>query len=290
MCLKEEVSIMTVTRRTASVIIHGVLIFFVALTLYPLYFTIITSFKDNEQFFAHFWGLPDRWMFINYIDAFKIIFPFLFNSLFICIISLGIILLTTSMSAYAFARLKFPGRELIFLALLALLMIPGLLQLIPQFLILKQLGLLVPTGIRPFVGMMLGYIAGSQAFSIFVIRSFYESQPEELFDAARIDGCGEFRSYYKIAVPLIKPVLATIAISSLLGIWNDYLWPLIVTSDQRYFTIAIGLLRYNSSLGKVILYGPRFAGYVVSSLPLVILYMFLMRYFIEGLTAGAIKM
>jgi ABC-type glycerol-3-phosphate transport system permease component len=194
------------------------------------------------------------------------------------------------MSAYAFARLRFPFREGIFLGLLALLMIPGLLMLIPQYLILRQIGLLSPTGIRPYLGMMLGYVAGQQAFSVFIIRSFFESQPEELFDAARIDGCTEFSAYVKIALPLIKPVLATITIVVLLGIWNDYLWPLIVTTDKRYYTIALGLLRFQNSLGGVILYGPRFAGYIVATLPLLVLYAFLMRYFIEGLTAGAIKM
>jgi ABC-type glycerol-3-phosphate transport system permease component len=194
------------------------------------------------------------------------------------------------MSAYAFARLRFPGKEIVFMALLALLMIPSLLTLIPQFIILRDLRLLIPTGIRPYIGIMLGYIAGQQAFSVFIIRAFFESQPEELFEAARIDGCNEFRAYYKIALPLIKPVLATVAIVTLLGIWNDYLWPLIVTTDPKYFTIALGLLQFRATFNVLILYGPMFAGYVVASLPLVVLYILLMRSFIEGLTAGAIKM
>jgi ABC-type glycerol-3-phosphate transport system permease component len=277
-------------KKTVVIILNGFLIFFLFLTLYPLFFTLVTSFKDNEQFYTHFWELPNPWMLVNYQDAFRIILPFLGNSLIISIGSIFIILLTASMSAYAFARLRFPLREGIFLGLLALLMIPGLLMLIPQYLILRQLGLLVPTGIRPYAGMMLGYVAGQQAFSVFIIRSFFESQPEELFDAARIDGCTEFSAYFRIALPLIKPVLATITIVVLLGIWNDYLWPLIVTTDKRYYTIALGLLRFQSSLGGVILYGPRFAGYIVATLPLLVLYAFLMRYFIEGLTAGAIKM
>jgi ABC-type glycerol-3-phosphate transport system permease component len=277
-------------KKTVVIILNAFLIFFLFLTLYPLFFTLITSFKDNEQFYTRFWALPNPWMFVNYQDAFRIILPFLGNSLIISIGSILIILLTASMSAYAFARLRFPFREGIFLGLLALLMIPGLLMLIPQYLILRQLGLLVPTGIRPFFGMMLGYVAGQQAFSVFIIRSFFESQPEELFDAARIDGCNEFSAYFRIALPLIKPVLATITIVVLLGIWNDYLWPLIVTTDKRYYTIALGLLRFQNSLGTVVLYGPRFAGYMVATLPLLVLYAFLMRYFIEGLTAGAIKM
>jgi ABC-type glycerol-3-phosphate transport system permease component len=277
-------------KKSVVIVINALLIFFLFLTLYPLFFTLVTSFKDNEQFYTQFWALPGPWIVANYQDAFKIILPFLGNSLIISIGSILTILLTASMSAYAFARLRFPFREGIFLGLLALLMIPGLLMLIPQYLILKQLGLLNPTGIRPYLGMMLGYVAGQQAFSVFIIRSFFESQPEELFDAARIDGCTEFSAYFKIALPLIKPVLATITIVVLLGIWNDYLWPLIVTTDKQYYTIALGLLRFQNSLGGVILYGPRFAGYIVATLPLLVLYAFLMRYFIEGLTAGAIKM
>jgi ABC-type glycerol-3-phosphate transport system permease component len=279
------------TRKTAVVIILNViLMFLLLLTLYPLFFTLTTSFKDNEQFFTRFWELPNPWLFVNYQDAFTAIMPFLGNSLIISVGSIFIILLTASMSAYAFARLRFPFQEGIFLGLLALLMIPSLLMLIPQYLILRQLGLLIPTGIRPYLGIMLGYVAGQQAFSVFIIRSFFETQPEELFDAARIDGCTEFSAYVKIALPLIKPVLATITIVVLLGIWNDYLWPLIVTTENRYFTIALGLLQFQNSRGGVILYGPRFAGYMVATLPLLVLYAFLMRYFIEGLTAGAIKM
>jgi len=278
-------------RKHISIIVLNIfLLFFLFLTLYPLWFTVMTSFKDNEQFFTKFWHLPNPWIFSNYKDAFKQILPFLGNSFIISIGSIVILLLTASMSAYAFARLRCPFKEGIFMGLLALLMIPGILELIPQYFILKGLGLLRPVGIRPYLGIMLGYIAGQQAFSVFIIRSFFDSQPEELFDAARIDGCNEYYAYIKIAIPLIKPVLATVAIIVLLGVWNDYLWPLIVTSDKRYYNIALGLLQFQGSLGRVMLYGPRFAGYVVASLPLMILYLLLMRYFIEGLTAGAIKM
>jgi ABC-type glycerol-3-phosphate transport system permease component len=278
-------------RQTLStVVINIILVFLLFLTLYPLMFTIITSFKDNEQFYTKFWNFPDPLHYENYQDAFSAILPFLGNSLFISLGSIFVILLTASMSAYAFARLRFPGKEAVFMVILALLMIPGLLMLIPQYLILKQLGLLTPTGIRPYLGMMLGYVAGQQAFSIFIIRAFFDSQPEELFDAARIDGCNEYSAYIRIALPLIKPVLASITIVVLLGVWNDYLWPLIVTTDKKYYTIALGLLRFQASLGNVVLYGPRFAGYIVATIPLMVLYLFLMRYFIEGLTAGAIKM
>ena len=272
------------------IIIHAVLLFFLFLTLYPLIFTILTSLKNNEQFFTRFWNLPNPWLYQNYIDAVTVILPYLGNSIIISVSSIVIILLTTSLSAYAFARLRFPAQEAIFMALLALLMIPAMLQLIPRYLILRDLRLLAPIGIRPYIGITLGYISGQQAFSIFIIRAFFESQPEELFEAARIDGCNEFSAYFRIALPLIKPVLATVTIITLLTIWNDYLWPLIVITDPKYFTIALGLLRYRTGLGTTILYGPLFAGYVVAALPLMILYIMLMKYFLQGLTSGAIKM
>jgi len=281
---------MNIRRSASTIAIHTTLFFLLFLTLYPLIFTILTSFKDNEQFFTRFWAFPKSWLFQNYMDAITTILPYMGNSIIISFFSILIILLTTSISAYSFARLRFPGKETIFMALLALLMIPALLQLIPQYLILRQLRLLVPTGIRPYLGVILGYISGQQAFSIFVIRAFFESQPEELFEAARIDGCNEFAAYYKIALPLIKPVLATVTIVSLLTIWNDYLWPLIVTTDPKYFTIALGLLQYRSGFRTVIYYGPLFAGYIVAALPLMIIYILLMKYFLQGLTAGAIKM
>jgi len=162
-------------------------------------------------------------------------------------------------------------------------MIPSLLQLIPQFIILRDLNLL-----NTYTGIIIGYIAGHQAFSIFIIRTFFDAQPKELFEAARIDGCSEIKTYYHIALPLIKPILSTVAIMTLLAMWNDFLWPLIVASDPDMMPVALGLLRYTRTF-QVVQYGPMFAAFFVASLPLIILFLFLMRSFVEGLTTGAVK-
>ena len=270
-------------RHLNNPITNFILLILVCLTFYPLFFTLQTSFKDNNQFFTDFWGFPKPFMWGNYADAFQAIMPYLKNSLIISVFSISFILLTTSLAAYTFARLRFPGKEVVYLTVLALLMIPGMLQLIPQFILLRDLRLL-----DSFAGIIIGYVAGKQAFSIFIMRAFFDTQPEELFEAARIDGCNEIRAYYNIALPLIKPILGTVAIMSLLDIWNDYLWPLIVTTDPSKFTITLGLLRFTGSFSTP-LYGPTFAGYIVTSLPLVVLFLVLMNSFIEGLTAGAIK-
>lgn len=264
-------------------VLHLCLIILVVLTFYPLFFTVLTSFKDNNQFFTNFWGFANPVHMENYRDAFKAIMPYLKNSVVIAVFSIFGILLTTSLSAYTFARLRFPGKEIVYLSILALMMIPSMLMLIPQYILLRDLRLL-----DSYIGIIIGYLAGKQAFSIFIMRAFFASQPAELFEAARIDGCNEIQAYYKIAIPLIKPVMGTVAIMSLLDIWNDYLWPLIVTNDPSKFTISLGLQAFTGSFATT-LYGPQFAGYVVTALPLVVLFLLLMRSFMEGMTAGAIK-
>ena len=270
-------------KRFRNPVLNICLILLVIVTFYPLFFTFLTSFKDNNQFFTDFWGLPNPIHLENYRDAFTAIMPYLKNSVIIAVVSIFGILLTTSLSAYTFARLRFPGKEIVYLSVLALMMIPGMLMLIPQYILLRDLHLL-----DSFFGICIGYLAGKQAFSIFIMRAFFASQPAELFEAARIDGCNEAQAYYKIALPLIKPVMGTVAIMSLLDIWNDYLWPLIITNDPGKFTISLGLLRFTGSF-KTTYYGPTFAGYIVTALPLVVLFLLLMNSFMEGMTAGAIK-
>lgn len=272
-------------KNKSQIVIYIFLLFFGFLTFYPLIFTIMTSFKDNEQFFKAFWGTPNPIIWGNYRNAFQSLLPYIANSFYIAGASILIILVSTSLSAYAFARLKFPFKEQIFIAILALMMIPGMLQLIPRFQLLIDYGLL-----NSYTGIIIGYVASAQTMAIFIIRSFLDAQPEELYEAARIDGANELRTFINITLPLLKPVLGTVAIMNLLSIWNDYLWPLVVTSDEKMFTMALGLLKYTSSFGNTTLYGPMFAGYVVASLPLIILFLIFMDYFMEGLTAGAIKM
>ena len=174
--------------------------------------------------------------------------------------------------------------EALFLMLLALLMIPGILTLVPAFLLVKRLGLMNTYG-----ALILPYIAGGQIFAIFVMRSFFASLPEELFESARIDGANTFRLYSSICLPLSKPILVTIAIMNILGTWNDYIWPLVTIPDGKRWTISVGIVSFGSQYLGTESWGPMYAGYVLASLPLIILFVFTMRYFIAGLTSGAIK-
>jgi ABC-type glycerol-3-phosphate transport system permease component len=221
---------------------------------------------------------------------------YVINSVKVSVISVAGVLLISSMSAYAFARHRFPGDRLLFYAIISLMMVPGVLTLISSFMWMKEF---------PFAGgnnwageggsgflnshaaLILPYIAGGQVFARLSLRGFIGNLPEDIFEAARLDGANEMTILMKIVVPLSKPILSAIAIMNLLSIWNDYVWPLIIISDDAKRTLPIGLAFFQGVHGTT--YGPLMAGYTLASLPLLALFFFAMRPFVSGLTSGAIK-
>lgn len=264
--------------------IHIILGIAALLTFYPFIFLIISSFKSTPDFIHNFWGLPDPAVLANYRDAWSRVSPYVSNSVVVSVSSMIGVLFIGSVSAFVFARYSFPGKEIFFFAILALLMIPGILTLVPTFLLVKNFGLL-----NTFWALILPYIAGGQIFGIFVLRSFIASLPEELYESARLDGASMWHLYSRITIPLSKPILVTIAIMNILSTWNDYIWPLVTIPDGAKWTVSVGIVSFGSSYSGSQNYGPMFAGYVIASIPLIILFMFTMRYFIAGLTSGALK-
>jgi ABC-type glycerol-3-phosphate transport system permease component len=242
----------------------------------------MTSLKDNDQFFHRFWSLPFPFRWKNYVDAWNAIYPYIRNSVIVSTTSVVGVLTVASLSAYVFARHRFPGSAVLFYAILALLMFPGVLTLISAFVWMKQLRLLDTLYV-----LILPYISGGQVFAIFIMRSFIAALPEELFEAARLDGASEFHTFTRLALPLCKPILGTIAIMNLIGTWNDYVWPLITLSDDNKKTLSIGLSFFQGAYNTT--YGPLMAGYVIASLPLLVLFLFTMRHFMRGLMSGALK-
>jgi ABC-type glycerol-3-phosphate transport system permease component len=259
------------------------LLVFLALTFVPVVIMVTMSFRNNAQIYGNFWGLPDPWLFDNYVQGFTSIIHYALNSVIDTFISAVLIVTLSSLSGYVFARHRFPGKELLFLLILGLLMIPGVLTLIPAFVLMHQLGLWN----TPFA-LILPWIAGGQVLGIFLCRSFIAGLPQELFEAGRMDGAGEFTLWYKVAVPLSWPILMTLAILSMVGNYNDFIWPLLVISDDNLQVISVGLTQFTSAHG-VTDYGPQMAAYVVASAPLLIVFMFGMKYFIQGITSGALK-
>jgi len=261
---------------------HALLLALLFFTFYPFLFLLMTSLKDNDQFFHRFWSVPHPVRWENYREAWGAIQHYIFNSVLVSTASVVGVLGVASLSAYVFARHRFPGSTVLFYAILGLLMFPGVLTLISAFVWMKQLHLL-----NTRWALVLPYIAGGQVFAIFVLRSFLAALPEELFEAARLDGASELQIFLRLALPLSKSILGTLAIMNLISTWNDYVWPLIVLSDDSKKTLSIGLAFFQGAYNTT--YGPLMAGYVIASLPLLALFLFTMRHFMRGLMSGALK-
>ena len=252
------------------------------LTFFPFVFLFVTSLKDTHQFYHSFW-LPSWPLALgNYTRAFSELKGYVFNSIFVTAVSVFGVLVCSTITGFLFARCRFPGRELLYYIMLAMLMVPGVLMLIPQFVWVQQLGLL-----NTYSVMILPYIAGTQVMGMFLLRSFFAQIDQSLFESAQIDGAGIFRQIGYIALPLSKPILGVVAIMSALGIWNSFLWPLVTVSEEEVMVLTVGMLRYNGRIANQ--YGPMFAGYVISSIPLGILFMLFTRAFMKGITSGALK-
>lgn len=265
---------------------HVLLLIICFLLFFPYLLTINMSFKDIDQFTHDPFGITFPLQFANYYGAggaWSVISKYMGNSIFISVVSVIGAVGIASLSAYVYARFTFPGREILFYLVLALLMIPGILTLVPSFLLVKSLGL-----VDSWWGLILPYIAGGQVFAIFILRQFFAALPEELFESARIDGATELQAFWSIAIPLSQSILGVVAIMHILSTWNDFIWPLVILSDEKKFTLTLGLWNFRGVYWDN--WGPLFAGYVIASIPLLILFAFTSRLFVEGLASGALKL
>lgn len=250
----------------------------------PFYWLVCTSFKPDTQVFRSppVW-FPHPAMWTNYPRALTYV-PFaryLLNTLVICALSVTGILLSSSLVAYSFAKIRWPGRNIVFFILLSTLMLPGQVTMIPVFTIFKTLhwiDTIKPLVVPSFLG---------SAFFIFLLRQFFMTVPIELSDAAKIDGCSELDIYWRIVLPLAKPALATVALFTFIGAWNDFLGPLIYLNDDTKYTLSLGLQQFVSQHGAE--WSMLMAASTVMTLPIVILFFFAQRTFIQGITLTGIK-
>ena len=263
---------------------HTWLILMVVGALYPMYFMINMSLKSTVQMNYGIFRitLPLEWS--NYTTSFGQVWRYMLNTLAIVILSGIPMLIFASFTAYVLARYTFPGSNLIFMCLLGLLMIPGILTLVPQFMWVVSLGLA-----NTWWAVILPYIAGGQAFNMFLLKTFFEGLPEEMFEAARLDGAGHIQLWRSIVLPLSVPILTTLAIMHTLGIWNDFVWPLMVLVQNDIRTISQAIVFLNTT-GQFPTPGRAMAGNVIASFPLLIMFIFGMKHFISGITSGAIKL
>jgi multiple sugar transport system permease protein len=270
------------TRRDA-LLVNGGLIVLAMLSLAPLLWMVSVSFMPRgqaSQFPPPF--LPSAATLDSYRELFATtgIGRNFANSLLVSGAITALSLLVNTMAGYAFAKLRFAGRERIFRVLLAALVVPAQVAMLPLFLLMKQLGL-----VNTWWGVIIPGMA--TVFGIFLVRQYARSIPDELIEAARIDGAGELRIFFRIVLPMLKPVLVTLAIFTFMGAWNDFMWPLIVLTDQAHYTLPVAIA--SLSREHIMDVELMMAGAVVTVLPVLLLFLLLQRYYIQGLLLGSVK-
>ena len=261
---------------------HSFIWLVLAFAFLPLYLMVIVSLKNNEQFYLAPAKLTHPVFWENWRTAWEMVTPTVANSLFISTSSTLITLGLALSGAYFFARLKVPGSSFLWNALLILMMMPAIANLVPLFTLLRDMNLLNTLSALIIVGA-----SGGQIFGIFVLRNFMADMPQDLFEAAEIDGANHFQQVRNVVLPLSGPILGTVGVMQFISAWNDFVLPLIVMRDHARLPVMVQLLRMAGEYIK--LWGPLMAGYAIASIPVIILFTFSMKLFVKGLTEGAVK-
>lgn len=274
-------------RNTSAVVRHTVLIVLSVIMLYPLLWLVVSSFKPNDEIFRNLQPWTANPTIENYVNGWNDLqYPFnvfLVNSLIISAVAIVGNVVSCSMAAYAFARLKFAGRNLFFAMMLGGIMLPFQVVLVPQFTIFKELGWL-----NTFLPLLVPKFLATEAFFVFLMVQFIRGLPKEIFEAAKIDGCGHFRAYAQITLPLMIPAMATTAIFTFIWTWGDFFGPLLYLRIPALFTVSVALKGFIDAQSSSD-YGSMFAMSTVSLIPLFIVFLFGQRYLIKGFATTGIK-
>jgi ABC-type glycerol-3-phosphate transport system permease component len=263
---------------------HAIIWAILAIELFPLYMMLQVSTKDNTGFLLNPWlpSDPATWLWRNWVFGFKLIVPYIANTILVATgATCGTIVLAL-LAAYFFARYKMPWSGVLWSVFLVLMLMPSVANIVPLFVLLKNMNLL-----NTLLALILVGIAGAQVFNIFVLRNFVEDLPKDLFEAAEMDGAGHLQQLRHVVVPMSMPIIGTLSILSFLRHWNEFLLPLIILRDQELFTLGVGLIYLDGEYVKQ--WGQIMAAYFVASVPLIIIFLFTMRLFVRGLSQGAIK-
>ncbi|MCM3503010.1 carbohydrate ABC transporter permease [Microbacterium sp. P26] len=272
-------------RRLPAIALYGALALAAVLTLLPFAWVVSGSLRSLDEIRSD----PGAWLpSAPTLDNFVRLFTgegfavYLVNSLVVAAIVVVGNIVTASLAGYALSKFEFRGKKLAFGAVLAALMVPYTAVFVPQFVVTVNLGLIDT----------LAGIAGPSItlpLSIFIMRQYASSVPDELLEAARLDGAGEFRTFFRVFLPLAGPAVATITIMSFLNSWNNFIWPLIVAQSTRTYTLPVGLAATNKAAANLTDYGLSLAGALVVMLPVLVLFLFLQRYFVQGIAATGIR-
>ncbi|MFS0864308.1 carbohydrate ABC transporter permease [Fredinandcohnia sp. 179-A 10B2 NHS] len=270
-------------RDSFDVISNIIVIFFALLSLFPLYWLITSSLKNSAAVVK----MPPDWFpatfnFNNYIDVFsnQPALKWAFNSVIVSLVATIALIIVSSLAAYAFSKLQFKGKNVIFIIFISSLMVPKEVLIVPLYRIVDNLGM-----VNSLHGMIWPNVA--TAFGVFLLKGFFDSIPDSLRESAKMDGASELRTFFKIMLPMVKPGIGALFILYFVQVWNDYVWQLVIGQDEGVKTLMVGTATLMQDLNPNFAY--KMAGATVAAIPLLVIFIFFQRYFTRGLTMGAEK-
>lgn len=261
------------------------LLVLVILCFFPFYWALVSSLKNEQAIFQ----APPQWIplkpsLVNYNDLLQKTktLRWTINSFIVSLLCVALVCFLSSLAGYAFSKIDFKAKKVFFGVIITTMLLPKYVMLVPLFQLVSAL-----QWFNTYQGMIIPEVASALPFGIFLIRQFIATQPHEVFESATIDGCNEIRLYANIAVPLAKPAIASLAILIFVRSWNDYMWQLIVVSKDTMKTLPLGLASLQTE--NVTLYGEILAAAMIAAFPLILVFIFFQRYFVSGLSSGAVK-
>jgi N-acetylglucosamine transport system permease protein len=265
---------------------HVLLAVWTIIVIVPFLWVVLSSFKTTKEILASPFSLPAHWQFDNYAHAWTDagIRQFFLNTVIVVSVALVLVMLLGAMCAYVLARFTFPGSRAIYYLMLAGLTFPIFLAIVPLFFILKNIGL-----INTLPGLIMVYVAFALPFTVFFLYAFFRTLPDDVYEAALIDGAGEWRTFFRIMLPMARPGMAAVAIFNFLGLWNQFLLPVALNTDQSKYVLTQGMASFASQAGYAVDFGALFAAVVITVVPVLIVYVIFQRRLEGSVSRGTFR-
>jgi N-acetylglucosamine transport system permease protein len=265
---------------------HVLLSIWSIIVIVPFLWVVLSSFKTSKEILASPFSLPAHWRFDNYVHAWTDagIRQFFLNTVIVVGVALVLVMLLGAMCAYVLARFKFPGARFIYYLMLAGLTFPIFLAIVPLFFILKNAGLL-----NTLPGLIMVYVAFALPFTVFFLYAFFKTLPEDVYEAALMDGAGDWRAFFQIMLPMARPGIAAVAIFNFLGLWNQFLLPVALNTDPGRYVLTQGMANFASQAGYAVDFGALFAAVVITVVPVLIVYVIFQRRLEGSVSRGTFR-
>jgi N-acetylglucosamine transport system permease protein len=265
---------------------HVLLAIWTIIVIVPFLWVVLSSFKTTKEILASPFSLPAHWQFDNYAHAWTDagIRQFFLNTVIVVSVALVLVMLLGAMCAYVLARFTFPGSRSIYYLMLAGLTFPIFLAIVPLFFILKNIGL-----INTLPGLIMVYVAFALPFTVFFLYAFFRTLPDDVYEAALIDGAGEWKTFFRIMLPMARPGMAAVAIFNFLGLWNQFLLPVALNTDQSKYVLTQGMASFASQAGYAVDFGALFAAVVITVVPVLIVYVIFQRRLEGSVSRGTFR-